>query len=87
MEQTLIKPIWKWQITIPWAWRKSMGINKDTYVRATFTSNWVLLQNAKIDLNEKNNEKIFDEAINEAFVDLWKSWKLKSLSDVLSEKY
>jgi len=29
-----------------------------------------LLQNAKIDLNEKNNEKIFDEAINEAFVDL-----------------
>jgi len=87
MEQTLIKPIWKWQITIPWIWRKELGITKNTFVRATLTSRWIFLQNSNIDLNNTNYEEIFDEAINEAFTNLWKSWKLDKLSNVLSEKY
>lgn len=87
MEQTLLKPIWKGQITIPWSWRKALWITKETFVKATLTSNWVLLQNAWIDLSKEEDEKIFDETIKNVFVDLWKSWKLKNLSKILSEKY
>ncbi len=87
MEQTLLRPIWKGQITIPWNWRKALWITKETFVKATLTPNWVLIQNANINLSEEDNEKVFDEAIKNVFIDLWKSWELKKLSKILSEKY
>jgi bifunctional DNA-binding transcriptional regulator/antitoxin component of YhaV-PrlF toxin-antitoxin module len=87
MEQTLLKPIWKGQITIPWSWRKALWITKETFVKATLTANWVLLQNANINLSAEDDEKIFDDSIRNVFTDLWKSWELKKLSKILSEKY
>jgi len=87
MEQTLLKPIWKGQITIPWSWRKALWITKDTFVKATLTANWVLLQNANINLSAEDDEKVFDDTIRNVFTDLWKSGELKKLSKILSEKY
>lgn len=87
MKQTLIKPIWKGQITIPWNWRKTLWITKNTYIKATLVDWWVLIQNAWINLSEEEDEKVFDEAVENVFTDLWKSWELKKLSKILSEKY
>lgn len=88
MEQTLIKPIWKGQITIPWSWRKNLWITNNTYIKATLVEWWVLLQNAWINLSqEEYDEKIFDAAVKNAFDDLWKSWELTKLSKILFEKY
>ena len=87
MEQTLLRPIWKGQITIPWSWRKALWITKGTFVKATLTANWVLLQNANINLSAEEDEKVFDDTIRNVFTDLWKSWELKKLSKILSEKY
>ena len=63
MKQLLIKPIWKGQITIPGTWRKDLWITNDTYVRVTLMEKWVFIQNANINLDEIDDEKIFDEAV------------------------
>lgn len=87
MQQTLIKPIWKGQITIPWTWRKTLWITKDTFIKATLVDWWVFIQNAWIDLSNEIEENNFDETIKDVFMDLWKSGELKKLSKILSEKY
>lgn len=78
MEQILIKPIWKCQITIPWVWRKTLGITKDTYIKATLTDKGVFIQNANINFNEIDDELALDEAI--------KSSIIKSKLEILASK-
>ncbi len=87
MEQTLLKPIWKGQITIPWSWRKALWITKETFVKATLTANWVLLQNAYMNFDDETLEDNFDESIKISFDKITSSWKLDNLSKILSEKY
>ncbi len=87
MNQTLIKPIWKGQITIPWAWRKTLWITKDTFVIAKLTSNWVFIQNANLHMKADSldsEEKAFDEAVVKAFNKAHSDGKLVELDALLS---
>ncbi len=64
-KETILKPIWKWQITIPLEWRISLGIDKKP-VRAILEKNRVILEPIEeekikwdidlISLNELNEE-------------------------------
>lgn len=65
MQQTIIKPLDKGQITIPVSFRKILNITKDTLLQAELKDNGLLLKPLKLDWKNKYVREFSDEEIKE----------------------
>lgn len=65
MQQTVIKPLDKGQITIPIAFRRSLKITKDTLLQAELKDNGILLKPINLDWRNKYVRDFSDEEIKE----------------------
>ncbi len=61
MQQTIIKPLAKGQITIPASFRKKLNIQEDTLFRAEVKENGILLTPLRLGWEEKYIREFSDE--------------------------
>lgn len=65
MQQTIIKPLDKGQITIPASFRKLLKITKDTLLQAELKDDGLLLRPINLDWRNKYVREFSDEEIRE----------------------
>lgn len=63
MQQVIIKPLDKGQITIPIAFRKTLGVNDSTLYKAQLKKDGILLTPLQVDWQEKYIREFTDEEI------------------------
>lgn len=65
MQQVVIKPLAKGQITIPISFRKTLGINETTLFKAQLKKDGILLTPLELDWQEKYIREFSDQEIKE----------------------
>ncbi|MEK7617086.1 MAG: AbrB/MazE/SpoVT family DNA-binding domain-containing protein [Patescibacteria group bacterium] len=65
MQQVVIKPLAKGQITIPISFRKTLGIDKSTLFKAQLKKDGILLTPLQFDWQEKYIREFTDDEIKE----------------------
>ena len=65
MQQFIIKPLAKGQITIPAFFRKQLGVKENTLFQAELKDDGVFLKPVNLDWKEKYIRQFFDEEIKQ----------------------
>lgn len=65
MQQVIIKPLAKGQITIPISLRKQLGIKENTLLQAELKEDGIFLKPISLDWKEKYIRQFSDEEVNE----------------------
>lgn len=67
MQQVIIKPLAKGQVTIPASFRRELGIKENTLFQAELKEDGVFLKPISLDWKEKYIRQFSDEEIKEWF--------------------